>query len=249
VHALQANPTGKRLLALEIQEKLLQRIGRAEHVIRRTRKEIDALKCQLAQRGNDRVTSRRIKTERVAREKKIELQKQMLGILRGVGDAIAFIYGDRWDLKQLVKHESSGFITGKRGTRLERRALRHIFHATEDAVAVMNDLTHTLRHGDITVFSPTAFPEGRFGLIELKSGRTRSNSSRAARQINALEQVSNYLQTDAGQAEDGSTWQRMSIISDPEHHFDAVGRLIAELSGTGWLVREIEPGRNYGIIE
>lgn len=248
VHRLQADPTGKRLLALEIQEELLLRIGRAERVIRRTRNEIDALKCRLAQRGNDRETSRQIKTQRIAAEKKIELQKEVLAILRAVGDAIAFIYGDRWDLKQLVKHETSGFITGKRGTRFERRALRQVFHITRDAVAVLNDVTHTLRHGDITVFSPTNWPEGQFGLIELKSGRGGSRS-RTARQSEALERISNYLRTDVRQAEDGSTWRRESIKSHPEHHFDTVARLIAELPRPGWLFREIEPGLEYGIIE
>jgi hypothetical protein len=63
VHRLQADPTGKRLLALEIQEELLLRIGRAERVIRRKRKEIDTLKSRLAQRGNDRETSRQIKAK------------------------------------------------------------------------------------------------------------------------------------------------------------------------------------------
>jgi hypothetical protein len=175
-------------------------------------------------------------------------QKEVLAILRAVGDAVAFIYGDRWDLKQLAKHEPSGFISGKRGTRFERRALRQIFHITREAVAVLNDITHTLRHGDITVFSPTNWPEGRFGLIELKSGRGGSRS-RIARQSEALERVSNYLQTDLRQAEDGSTWRRESIMSHPEHHFDTIARLIAELPRPGWLFREIEPGLHYGIIE
>src|SRR5262245_40929119 len=98
VHTLEADPTGRRLLALEIQEELLQRLGRAERVIRCTRQEIDALKRQLAQRGNDRATSRRLKTQRFACEQKIDLQKQVLGILRSVGDAVAFIYGDCCDL-------------------------------------------------------------------------------------------------------------------------------------------------------
>jgi hypothetical protein len=248
VHRLQADPTGRRLLALEIQEELLLRIGRAERVIRRTRNEIDTLKRRLAQRGNDRGTSRQIKAQRIAADSKIELQREVLAILRAVGDAVAFIYGDRWDLKQLVKHETSGFITGKRGTRFERRALRQVFHSTRDAVAVLNDVTHTLRHGDITVFSPTNWPEGRFGLIELKSGRGGSRS-RTARQSEALERVSNYLRTDVRQAEDGSTWRRESIMSHPVHHFDTVARLIAELPRSGSLLREIEPGLEYGVIE
>lgn len=248
LHQLQADPIGKRLLALGIQEELLLRIGRAERIIRLTRNEIDALKCRLARRGNDRETSRQIKIQRIAAEKKIELQKEVLAILRAVGDAIAFIYGDRWDLRQLVKHEPSGFITGKRGTRFERRVLRKVFDVTRDAVAVMNDLTHTLRHGDITAFSPTIWPEGRFCLVELKSGRGGSHS-RLARQTEAIERVSNYLKTDVRQGTDGSTWRRVSIISHPEHHFDAVAQLIAELPRPGWLLREIEPGLHYCVIK
>jgi hypothetical protein len=40
--------------------------------------------------------------------------------LRAVGDAVAFIYGDRHELKELLQGEHAGFITGKQGARLER---------------------------------------------------------------------------------------------------------------------------------
>jgi hypothetical protein len=72
---------------------------------------------------------------------------------------------------------------------------------------------------------------------------------RTARQSEALKRVTNYLQTDVKQAEDGSIWRRESIMSHPKHHFDTVARLTAELPGAGWLFREIEPGLQYGIIE
>jgi hypothetical protein len=50
VNELRADPLNQRLLALEIQEQLLQRIGRAERLIRRIRSENKLIKKTLAQR-------------------------------------------------------------------------------------------------------------------------------------------------------------------------------------------------------
>ena len=95
---------------------LLRRIGHAEQRLRRTRFTNNALKCQLAKRAIDYQTVREIQTRYAAGEKKIGQQKELILTLRAVGDSIAFIYADRWDLKQFVWHEDSGFITGKRGS-------------------------------------------------------------------------------------------------------------------------------------
>jgi hypothetical protein len=142
---------GKRSLALEIQEELLERIGRAERAVRLRRTANTALTKQLSMRGNSRAEARKLKVQNAAGEERIRQQKELLSVLRSIGDAVAFTYGDRWELKQLVWNQEPGFITGKRGTRLERGILRAAF--ARGAIAVMNDLTHTLRHGDITIFN------------------------------------------------------------------------------------------------
>lgn len=173
------------MLALEIQEELLKRVGRAEFLIRKTRLANKEIKAKLSRRGNGREESKALKNRYSASETKIAQQKTLLNVLRSVGDAIAFIYGDRWDLKQLAMKEDPGFITSKRGTRLERMILRRSFAL--GATVVMNDLTHTLRHGDITVFRPDLWPKGEspFLLIEAKSGHG-GNIHRAKRQEAAI---------------------------------------------------------------
>src|ERR1700688_1509678 len=126
VNELRADPLDKRLLALEIQEQLLQRIRRAERLMRQIRSENKLIKRTLAQRDTQRDVARKAKARHLAGEERIEQQRTLISILRSVGDSIAFIYGDRWDLKQMALKEESGFITGKRGTRLERKILRKI---------------------------------------------------------------------------------------------------------------------------
>ena len=88
--------------------------------------------------------------------------------------------------------QDAGFITRRRGTRLERAILRRAFAV--GATVVMNDLTHTLRHGEITVFRPDLWPHGEspFLLIEAKTG-VEEIKGRTARQKAAMNQMSQYL--------------------------------------------------------
>ncbi|MGA2167244.1 MAG: hypothetical protein ABSG62_03475 [Terracidiphilus sp.] len=247
VQELRANALEKRTLALDIQEQLLYRIGRAERLIRQIRKDIRSIKKALAQPGTSKDVARKAKARNLAGTDRIEQQKTLISVLRSIGDSIAFIYGDRWDLKQLVQKEESGFLTGKKGTRLERGLLRKAFEV--GATVVMNDLTHTLRHGDITLFRPDLWPDGGspFLLIEAKSGRG-GNRVRAARQMSATQQISEYLATDKREA-NGGLWRRISVNEHPQYHFAEVTRMISNLPDAGWLVEEVEPGLHYALID
>lgn len=234
-------------MALEIQETLLKRIGRAEYLIRKIRKANGEIKTKISHRGNSREQSRELKKLYDAGETNIDQQKTLISVLRSVGDAVAFIYGDRWDLKQLALKEGAGFITGKRGTRFERGILRRAFAL--GATVVMNDLTRTLRHGDITVFRPDLWPEGEspFLLIEAKSGRG-GNKARAKRQETAMKEISEYLSTDKRSVE-GGTFERISVKKSPEYHFNVVTRLASNLPHGKFCVEEIEPGLHYILLD
>lgn len=225
VHELQAEPMTKRMLALEIQEELLR----------------------LTRPGNDRDQAQRLKSAYAAEEKRQDRQRTLISTLRAIGDAVAFIYGDRWDLKKMVGKEEAGFITGKRGTRLERKALRGVF--AMGGTAVLNDLTHTLRHGDITVFRPDIWPPGKskFLLLEMKSGRGGSRQ-RLNRQTVAIRELLEYLETDKRQTKAGE-WRREALASEPKHHFEAVTRLAKTLSPGGCVREEVEPGLHYFLLD
>jgi hypothetical protein len=247
VHALQAAPLDRRLLALEIQESLLYRMSRAEWLLRRIRNDNKTLKKELTRRDSTREASRKIKARYATNNERMEEQKGLLDVLRSIGDCIAFIYGDRWDLKQMVLKEEAGFLTGKSGTRLERKILRDAFAV--GATVVMNDLTHTLRFGDITLFRPDLWPDGGSPFIwfEVKSGRG-GDASRALRQKAASQHIGNYLATDRREA-DGGLYQRVELLNEPVYHVEVVSRLMSTLPRGGWLLEEIEPGLHYILID
>lgn len=244
---LLSAPIEKRLLVLEIQEQLLYRIGRAEQLIRQIRKENKNIKRSLAKPGTPKEIARKAKTKHQAGDDRIEQQQILISVLRSIGDSIAFIYGDRWDLKQMVQKEDSGFLTGKNGARLERRIFRKAFET--GATVVLTDLTHTLRHGDIAIFRPDLWPDGGSPcqLIEVKSGRG-GNPARTSRQMAAAKQIVDYLSADKREAENG-LWQRISVHEEPQYHFADVTRLICNLPHGGWLVEEVEPGLHYALID
>ena len=143
--------------------------------------------------------------------------------------------------------EDAGFITGKRGTRLERAILRGAFAV--GATVVMNDLTHTLRYGDLTLFRPDLWPEGEspFLLIEAKTGRG-GNKGRAARQKVAMEQIAEYLSNDTREVE-GYLCQRVSVTRFPEYHGDTFTKLAIALPRGGRIIEEVERSLYYILLD
>ncbi len=176
----------------------------------------------------------------------ISAQKSLLTTLRSIGDAVAFIYGDKHELKQLARGEDAGFITGKEGTRLERAILRASFKW--GATVVMNDLTNNLRRGDFTVFRPDLWPNGDspIMLIEAKSGRG-GNRQRAERQQQAAKEIMSYIHTDQRETEEVRSF-RIAVKERSRHHFEAITRLIRNLPARGWNAAEIEPGLYYSVV-
>jgi hypothetical protein len=247
IQALRAEPLRRRLLALELQEALLYRISRAEWLIRRIRRENKELKKSLSLRGSTKDSSRDKKIRYGRNNDRLEEQRNLISVLRSIGDCVPFIYGDRWDLKQMVLKEEPGFLTGKSGTRLERQVFRNAFDA--GATVVMNDLTHTMRFGDITLFRPELWPEGGSPFIwfEVKSGRG-GDSARTARQMAASKHIGDYLATDKREA-DGGLYQRVSVLGEPTHHFERATRMMVSLPQGGWLLEEVEPGLHYVLID
>src|SRR6476660_6485129 len=74
---------------------LLLRIVRAESSIRRARKQNAQTKSELSKRGNTRDTSTGLRKTLHRRRDYIEAQKTLIATLRSIGDAVAFVFGDR----------------------------------------------------------------------------------------------------------------------------------------------------------
>jgi hypothetical protein len=113
-------------------------------------------------------------------------------------------------------------------------------------VTILNDLTNTIRHGDVTLIHKY----GLFRILELKSGRG-GNRGRAERQTAAAEGVMKYLATDVREGEDGRHTIRMNLTCRLKYHFRAFNAVVRELrSGSrGWAMRQPEPGLTYIAVD
>lgn len=185
LRSLEEDP-GNLLLLLGLQERLRATIIRGEKRIKTLKVRIGAdkrlLRARRLPRGDARALKARIKRQYDA----LENYQAFLLALRAIGDAIAYCYFHCHDLRTLSVRENPGFISGKKGARLELKSLRMTIR--QGSAAVLCDITNTLRYGDIAV------PTGEAPLIiEVKSGHAVDPNSP---QLQKLKKVAEYLHTD-----------------------------------------------------
>ena len=241
IKIVKGNPQKYRKLCLSIQETLIKKITYIEKRIRTLKINIKICKKELRTKGAyplAKEKSIRLKRRIKVNQSSIKQYQEILSIFRDIGDALAFIYIDKWDIKPMSFKETAGFISGKKGTRLERKCLRGAFEAGQ--VGLLNDVTHCLRYGDITV--PR---NGFFQVFELKSGRWKN--TRENRQANALKNVHEYLVTDRTDKLFGveSEIFRVSIHSDAVYYTNEINSLINEAVAEGVAYTEVEKGLIY----
>lgn len=178
-------------LCFEIQKKILKYIKKIERIVRKKKDEIKAL-AKLKSTG--RLPKDQVRALNLQIEKKQQILDNyiyLISIFRDIGDSLAFIYIDKSDLKPLcLDKETSGFISGKKGHRLEWSIVKAIMKEKK-AVCILNDLTHSIRYGDITV--PMG---GKPFLIECKSGKKKKFDPRLDRQVKNIERLHKYLAED-----------------------------------------------------
>jgi len=173
-----------------MQEELLQLTLQAESRLLRLRREASQCRKELStapRKTKEQATH--IKTQLSSVHHDIESNDNFLAVLKIVGDTIVFALLDTWDIKPLSFKEGPGYLSGKEGLAVELDAFRICFET--GGIAILNDLTNCLRHGDVTFVHPES---GRFVLYEAKSS-TRV-SARGARQKEAAERVMSWLETD-----------------------------------------------------
>ena len=241
VQILRGNPLENRKLCLSIQETLINKITYIEKRIRTLKEQTKACKRELRTKRSQ--PSAKEKSIQIKRHIKINLSRikqyqAILLIFRDIGDALAFIYIDKWDIKPMSFKPPSGFISGKKGSRLERKCLRGAFEI--GGVALLNDLTHCLRYGDITVPK-----EGFFLTFEMKSGRWKH--TREKRQFNDLKNIQAYLLSDKTDNLYGFQGEivRRPIHYDEVYHTKEINFLINDSISKGVVFDEVEKGLIY----
>jgi hypothetical protein len=248
VHELSSAPSHNANLCLEIQEILIRRITYIERIVRKLKAEIKEFRMELGTKRSvprNKQEAEQIKQAIESNLYIIDRYRELLFILKSVGDAIAHTYLSKWDIKPMAFKESPGFISGKKGSRLERQILRR---SCEMGVPViLNDLTNCLRFGDITV--PRG--DGTFMLIEAKSPNKKRErlNQRGERQLEAINKINKYLATDITYELFGVTgpFIRISAKENDHNNISRLNELIEDSLSSGEAYAEVEQGLFYFI--
>jgi len=246
LHELRPDPMGQKEKCLLLQEHILASLIRIEKNIRRHRAELKEIRRYLSlgrELSVDRAEANRAKRAIARHNARIREYQLLLITFRSIGDSLAFTYLDKWDIKPLALKEPSGFISEKSGLKFELRVLRLAFSLGN--VALLNDLTNCLRHGDLTILS-----KGRRLFVEAKSGRR--SDARTKRQESQLNDIVRYLTSGKSEklhAVGGleGEFTRLPVHGTELNRRDELNSVIASASRSPdfYSMVEVEPGLHY----
>lgn len=246
LHELQLDPMGEKHKCLLLQAQILATLMRIEKNVRRHRSELKEIRRYLSMGREvsiDKTEAKRAKDTIAWHSSRIKEYQLFLITFRSIVDGLAFTYLDKWDIKQLAFKERSGFISDKSGLKFELKILRLAFSLGN--VALLNDLTNCLRHGDVTILS-----NGRHLFVEAKSGRRKD--TRAQSQESKLKDIMLYLRSgksDKFHAVGGheAEFIRLPIHGPELNHRDELNSIIASArrSPDSYSLVEVEPGLHY----
>jgi len=241
VQRLQADPQGNLALCLDIQETLVRKVTYVENRVRLLRRGIRQAAGSLRTKRADpmpKSTATEHKDRIHRYREQVEQYHTLLSVFRSVGDAVAFTYLDKWDIKPMAFRQGPGFLSGKSGLRFERRILREAFRCGR--AAILNDLTTSLRYGDITLPSQDT--------VEFVEAKTSSfGGSRARRQTEAIEKICGYLRDDlvTGLYRPGWEMRRTDMHAPETNHRCELNRLIGDAYRGSRNYAEVEEGLLY----
>ncbi len=235
---LLENPYESKELAHDIQLLLLDRIIQVEDVIRKNNETVKSNKQKARDKRINQDERKSISLETKSLNDVNEILKQDLKRLREIGDSIAFAYFNKHDLKTLCWKESAGFIGGKDGLKKELEEFEKFFKQGE--FAILNDITNSLRFGDITVEK-----DGKPHFLEIKS--SIHSDARIQRQEKNLKERIEFLNNDYVENLFGSSMNFKRIYSsNPEKNcIDRARDLIDKAIKTGYVIDKIEEGLTY----
>lgn len=180
-------------------------------------------------------------------KRRAEAHRQSIYYWKAFGDAIAFLYCDRFALKHVYYNthnanvrQDGGFISGSAGFEQEFDILRKMVKGGYPCV--LCDLTNTIRYGDICVMV-----EDDPILIEVKASRTRNR--RGARQLKNLKTLREFYKTDASSELRGfPSVYRIETRSVPYSFEEELNECIEESYERDYALTSPEPGVCYVAI-
>ena len=230
-----------------IQVFLIRRILNSEKKIDELKGAIKNLKRELRPYWVSKERSRKIKKKIKFYQDRIHEHKWMLFVWRCFGDAVIFLYLDKFAIKPFLyefgssaEKQTAGRLDGKEGLKAE---LSVAFDAIEHGVpAFLCDLTNCIRHGDICLLG-----ESDPLVIEVKS--SSNTNLRIDRQLEAISGLHDYLDTDQSSKLFGAQNLKRMELSIPEVNYQTyVSNLISKAKGKGFGHHTPENGLHFFAI-
>jgi hypothetical protein len=233
VRSLAADPTQLDLLRTT-QIEIASRIRRAEGATKTKRTKSAELKSLRRSGRLPRAESVSLKRATAQLENSIASYRFLAYVWRCFGDALAFIYLDRYALKHTyfdttsyVAKPSPGELSGKAGLALEWKVVNQALAL--GAPAMLCDLTNTLRHGDVCILTG---PDPQ--LIEVKS--SGNTNARVERQLDSLIRLGDFFAHDEATDFRGVPHVvRTALRSAPVDHSSTLEQLIKDARKAGGI--------------
>lgn len=231
--AERASPDQLRPLRL-LQSLLIKEIARAERKIRRSKAILKSLDAVAAPDLAEKL------------EERIEFYRHLAYSWRCFGDAIAFMFLDKFALKHtyfnthnLNPKQDAGFLVDKAGLVGELKILDRLINS--GVPVILTDLTNTIRHGDVCLLigsDPL--------LIEVKSGKL---DQRGKRQRKSIRQLMDFFDTDEAEGLRGlEKLRRVSSQTSEVTYVSVINDCIAAAIKNGIAWRSPEQGLYYVVL-
>lgn len=235
------DPYNNKKLAYDIQISLLNRIILIEE-------EINANVLKIKE--NKKITENKSTENNIRRELSIQskdlkdtniMYKEDMKKLRVIGDSIAFSYFSKYHLKPLCWKQSAGFIGGKKGLEKELEIFKSHFEA--GGFAILNDITNSLRFGDITIDK-----NGKPDLLEIKT--SSFIDKRVIKQRHDIQDKLNTINDDYIENFQGSnlTFKRVHSEKTEINYVDLLENMIEESLLINESFKEVEEGLTYIVL-
>ncbi len=217
-----------------LQMKLLDYIGASETEITLKKQQINTNKSNNSMNSSERKNIKDTLTY------EIELLKKWIIDLKRIGDSLAYHYFSQYDLKNLAFKQDAGFLSGKTGLIKELEHLKKIFD--NGGFAILNDLTNTIRYGDISELK-----NGELIFHEIKTSKNKN--ARTKRQKKSLESVQELISNDKIEKFDGGkTYRKIAIDIREKNYIIELNEIILEAYKHGNILKQVEEGVLYQVI-
>lgn len=223
-----------------VQLIIINKIIYLEQKIRVKVKEIKELNFQRKDPSNklSKEESKRVKTKLNKLDKQIEDLRFVIKSYQSIGDAIAFTFINKFDIKPQNFKQSAGFISAKDGLKRELEIFKDIYK--NDMLAIFNDITSVLKYADITFIDED-------GTIPIEVKSSNFENSRVIRQRENAKKIFDYIDGDITENLYGKTGvtHRVNLKNKQKYYSKEVNFLIEKSKESGNSIIQVEKGQYY----